>query len=79
MSLRSCSSSISVLVWRDVLEVGRDHRVERLLDQALDVAEALHDQRRLHVVDVHHHRERQQRLEGVLGDQADLATGSRRA
>ncbi len=56
----------------DVLEVGRDHRVEGLLDQLLDVAEALDDQRRLAVVDVHHHRHRQGRLEGVLGDQADL-------
>ena len=56
----------------DVLEVGRDHRVERLLDQPLDVAEALDDQRRLAVVDVHHHRQRQGRLEGVLGDQRHL-------
>ena len=40
----------------DVLEIGGDHRVERLLHQALDVAEALHHERRLHVVDVHHPR-----------------------
>ena len=40
----------------DILEIGRDHRVERLLDQALDVAEPLHDQRRLHVVDMHDDR-----------------------
>jgi hypothetical protein len=55
-----------------VLEVGRHHRVERLLDQALHVAEALHHQRRLAVVDVHHHRQRQRRLERVLGDERDL-------
>ena len=36
----------------DVLEVRRHHRIERLLDQALDVAEPLDHQRRLAVVDV---------------------------
>ena len=56
----------------DVLEVRRDHRVERLLDEPLDVAEALDDERRLAVVDVHDDRERERRLEGVLGDQRDL-------
>ena len=56
----------------DVLEVGRDHRVERLFDQLLDVAEALDHQRGLLVVDVDHHRERQRGLEGILGDQRDL-------
>jgi hypothetical protein len=33
---------------------------------------ALHDQGRLHVIDVHDHGERQQRLEGVARDEADL-------
>lgn len=56
----------------DVLEVGRDHGVERLLDELLHIAEALDDQRRLAVVDMDDHRERQERLEGVLGDQRDL-------
>src|SRR4029453_13759653 len=37
---------------RDVLEVGRHHRVERLLDEPLDVAEALHHERRLAVVEL---------------------------
>ena len=56
----------------DVLEVGAHHRIERLLDQLLHVAEALDDHRRFLVVDVHDDRERQRRLEGVLGDQRDL-------
>ncbi len=56
----------------DVLEVGRHHRVERLLDQPFHVAEALDHQGRLAVVDVHDHRQRQRWLEGVLGDQRDL-------
>ena len=54
-----------------VAEVGREHRVERLGDQLLDVAEPLDDARRLLVVDVHDHRERQRRLVGVLGHQVD--------
>ena len=56
----------------DVLEVGRHHRVERLLHQALDIAETLDHQRRFLVVDVDDHRERQGWLESVLGDQRDL-------
>jgi hypothetical protein len=55
---------------RDVLEVRGDHRVERLLDQALDVAEALDDERRLPVVDVDDDRQRKRGLERVLGDEA---------
>src|SRR5262249_39826115 len=42
----------------DVLEVRGDHRIQRLLDEALHVTEALHDERRLAVVDVHHDGER---------------------
>ena len=57
----------------DVAEVGAEHRVERLRDQLLDVAEALDDARRLLVVDVDDHRQRQQRLVGVLGHQVDRA------
>ncbi len=56
----------------DVLEVGRNHRVEGLFDQLLDVAEALDHQRGLLIVDVDHHRKRQGRLEGILGDERDL-------
>ena len=57
----------------DVLEVGRDHRVERLFHQALDIAKALDHQRSLLIVDVDHHRQRQGGLKGILGDQRDLA------
>jgi hypothetical protein len=56
----------------DVLEVGRYHRVQGLLDKSLDVAEPLDDQRRLSVVDVHHDRQGQGRLKGVAGDQRHL-------
>ena len=56
----------------DVLEVGGDHRVERLLDEPLDVAEPLDDERRLAIVDVHHHGQGQRGLEGVLRDQRDF-------
>jgi hypothetical protein len=56
----------------DVLEIGADHRVQGLLDQLLDVAEPLDDQRRLAVVDVDHDRDRQGRLERVAGDQRHL-------
>jgi hypothetical protein len=58
--------------WRDVLEECADHRIEGLLDQLLHIAEALDDHRRLLVVDMHHHRERQRRLERVPGDQRDF-------
>jgi hypothetical protein len=57
---------------RDILEEGADHRVERLFDQLLDVAEALNDHRRLLVIDVHDDGERQRRLERVLGDERYL-------
>ena len=77
-SLRSWISWISVRVWPMFLKYADDHRVERLLDQPLDVAEALDDERRLAVVDVHDHRQRQRRLEGVLGDQRAPRSGSRR-
>ena len=56
-----------------VAEVGAEHRVERLRDQLLDVAEALDDARGLLVVDVDDHRQRQHRLVGVLGHQVDGA------
>ena len=56
----------------DVLEVSGHHRVEGLLDQFADVAEALDHQGRHLVVDVDHHRQRQVRLERILGDQGDL-------
>ena len=65
-------SWISVRVWPTFLKYADDHRVERLLDEPLDVAEALDDERRLAVVDVHDDRERQRRLERVLRDQRDL-------
>ena len=70
MSSRSWRSWIRVLL-ADVLEVGAQHRVERLGDQLLDVAEALDDLRGLLVVDVDDHRQRQHRLVGVLGHQVD--------
>ena len=40
-------------------------------DELLHVAEPLDDARGFLVVDVHDHRQRQQRLVGVLGDQVD--------
>jgi hypothetical protein len=40
---------------RDILEVRRYHRIERLLDQTFDVAEALDHERCFLVVDVDHH------------------------
>jgi hypothetical protein len=57
----------------DVLEVRRHHRVERLLHQFLDVAEALDHERGLLVVNVDDHRKRQGRLERILGDERDFA------
>lgn len=56
----------------DVLEVRGHHRVERLLDEALDVAKALDHQRCLAVVDMDDHGQRQARLERVLRDQIDF-------
>ena len=56
----------------DVLEIRRDHGVKRLFDEALDVAEALDDQRRLFVINVNDNRKRQGGLERVLGDQRDF-------
>ena len=37
---------------RDVAEVGRQDRIERLRNQSLHIAEPLHDRRRLLVVDM---------------------------
>ena len=56
-----------------VAEVGAQHRVERLGDQLLDVAEALDDVRGLLIVDVDDDRQRQGRLVGILGHQVDRA------
>ena len=53
----------------DILEVGRNHRIERLFDEPLDVTETLHHERRLHIVDMHDDGERQHRFERILGDQ----------
>ncbi len=53
----------------DVLEIRRDHRVQRLLDQLFDITKALHHQWGFLVVDMDDHRQRQGWLKGVLGDQ----------
>ena len=55
----------------DVAEERAQHRVERLRDQLLHVAEALNHARRTLVVDVHDDRQRQQRLVRVLRHQVD--------
>ena len=68
---RSCKSSSIVFLWATSRKYGAEHRVERLRDQLLDVAEPLDDARGLLVVDVDDDRERQGRLVGVLGDQVD--------
>ena len=56
----------------DVLEVRGDHRVEGLVDEHLDVPEALDDQGRFAVVDVEDHGQGQGRLEGVFCDEVHL-------
>ena len=38
----------------NILEIGRDHRVKRLLDKALDVAKALNHERGFAIVDMNH-------------------------
>ncbi|MPM51626.1 hypothetical protein SDC9_98376 [bioreactor metagenome] len=55
-----------------VFKIRRNHGIQRLVNQHLDVAEPLNDQRRFFIINVHDHRQRQGRLEGVLGNQADL-------
>ena len=55
----------------DVAEERAQHRVERLRDQLLHVAEALDHARRTLVVDMHDDRQRQQRLVRVLRHQVD--------
>ncbi len=42
----------------DILKIGRNHGIKGLLDQPLDIAKALDNERRLPVVDMHHHRQR---------------------
>jgi hypothetical protein len=51
-----------------IFKVRGHHRVKGLFDQPLDIAESLDNERRLTVVDMHDDRERERRLEGVLGD-----------
>ena len=55
----------------DVAEIRAEHRVERLRDELLHVAETLDHARRPLVVDMHDHRQRQQRLVRVPRDQID--------
>ena len=55
----------------DVLEVCRDHGVQGLLHQFLDVTEPLDDTGRLPVIDVDHHGKREGGFEGILGDEVN--------
>ena len=63
----------------DVAEVRAEHRVERLRDQLLHVAEPLDHARRPLVVDVHDDRQRQQRLVGVAASPGRSTAGFRRS
>ena len=55
----------------NVTEVGREHRIEGLRDQPLDIAETLDDARGPLVVDVNDHRQGERRLVGILRHQVD--------
>ena len=59
------------LLMRHIAEEGTEHRVERLRDETFHVAEALDHRRRLLVVDMHDHAQREQRFIGILGHQVD--------
>ena len=56
----------------DVLEVGCHHGVQGLLNQALDIAKALDDQRGFLIINVDDDRERQGWFERIFGDQRDF-------
>ncbi len=56
---------------RDVAEVRGEDGVERLCDEAADIAETLDDARGLFIVDVEHEREREEGLVAVRGDERD--------
>src|SRR5687767_2767659 len=56
---------------RDVAEVRAQHRVERLRNEPLHIAETLNHARRAHVVDMHDHGEWQTRFIGIPSDEID--------
>ena len=56
----------------DVFKIRGHHGVECLIHQHFNIAKALNHKRRLFIIDVHNHRQRQGGLKSVLGDQADF-------